>query len=110
MNLNLHKIKIKLALLLICFYYLNIFEISIIRLKKIKNDILEKTNLRFLLDTKINYDTTQRKNKKDLDSIKNCEKTDYKYFVQYITGHNVTFDKEIDKSRAVSVIYNIIYY
>ena len=90
---------LKLVVLLICFYYLDILKIS----KFVKINFLEEYNLRFLLDdTAINYDISKREDKEDLESIKNCENSDYKYFLHYITGYNITFDKNIDKSRVVS--------
>ena len=69
--------------------------------KYIKNNILEKYNLRFLF-AKNDYDYSQRTDKGDKDSIENCENTDYKYFVQYVTGYNVTFEKNLNEKRAVS--------
>lgn len=95
----------KIFLLLICFGFISIFEMNIIDIKNIKINILEKYNLRFLLGSTIDYDSSSRKNKDDLESIENCEKTDFKYFVEYITGHNITFDKYVDKERAVSNLY-----
>ena len=87
-----------MLILLICFYLLNIFGI----INYIKELILERYNLRFLLDSNYNYDKSGRTDKNDLDSIENCEKSDYKYFYEYITGHDVIFDKKIDTDRAVS--------
>ena len=94
------KIKyIKILILLICFYLLNIFGI----IKNIKFHFLERLSLRFLLDSSnYNYDKSGRTDKNDLESIENCEKSDYNYFFEYITGHDVTFDKKIDTDRAVS--------
>ena len=103
------KIKIKIFIILIFLYNIKILEISFAKIKEINNHIWEKYNLRFLL-TKNNYDSSQR-TQSDIDSIENCEKTDYQYFVQYITGHNVTFDKKkVDRKRAVSNIQYIIIY
>ena len=93
---------LKLFFLLICFYSFNIFGIS----NYIKTNFIENNNFRYLLDTKVNFDKSTRPNKEDLKSIENCENSDYKYFLEYITGHNVTFDKDIDTERAVS-LYNI---
>lgn len=92
----------KILLLLICFGYISIFEMNIIDIKNIKINFLEKYNLRFLYDSKNDYDTSSRIDKDDINSIENCQNTDYKYFVEYISGHNVTFDKDIEKERAVS--------
>lgn len=88
----------KYVILLTCFYSLNTFGIT----KNWSRKFLEKYNLRFLLDNKINYDTSTRSNKEDIDSIKKCQKADDKYFFQYISGYNVTFNKSIDKKREVS--------
>ena len=90
----------KLFILLICFYPFNFFEIL--------TKFLEKNNFRNLLDTKINFDKSTRNYNDDLKSIENCENSDYKYFLEYITGHNVTFDKNINNETAVS-FYNIYY-
>ena len=93
------KIKyIKILILLICFYLLNIFGI----IKNINFHFLERINFRYLLDSNNNYDKTERTYKNGLESIENCEKSDYNYFFEYITGHDVTFDKKIDTDRAVS--------
>ena len=94
---------LKLIILLIwfCFYSSNIFSIS----NYIKSYFLEKKNFRYLLDTKVNFDKSTRTDKEDLKSIENCENSDYKYFLEYITGHNFTFNKDIDIERAVS-LYN----
>ena len=93
------KIKfIKILILLISFYLLNIFGI----IKNIKFKFLERYNLRFLFDSNNNYDKSGRTDKNDIESIENCENSDYKYFYEYVTGHNVTFDKKIDTDRAVS--------
>ena len=95
----------KILLLLICFGYISIFEMNIIDIKNIKINFLEKYNLRFLYSSKVEYDSSSRTDKDDLKSIENCEKTDYKYFVEYISGHNITFDKYVEKERAVSKLY-----
>ena len=100
MNLK-SNINIKIFILLIFLYNIKIFEKTFTQIKIIKNNILEKYNLRFLF-AKNNYDSSQRTDKGDIDSIENCENTDYKYFVQYITGYNVTFEKKLDGKRAVS--------
>ena len=94
------KIKyIKIPILLLSFYLLNIFGI----IKNINLHFLERINFRYLLDSNNNYDKTGRTDKNDLESIENCEKSDYKYFYEYITGHDVIFDKEIVTERAVRI-------
>lgn len=94
----------KFVIFLICFYSLDIFKIT----KFFKINTFEEYNIRFLLDdTTINYDISNRENKEDIESIKNCENSDYKYFLNYITGYNITFDKTIDQSRAVRNKYII---
>ena len=90
-------IYIRVILLLICFHTLNTSEI----IKTIKSNLSKKNFLRFLLDTNLNYDKNFRTSE-DLDSIENCENSDSKYFLQYIKGYNLTFDKELDEHRAVS--------
>ena len=93
------KIKyLKIFILLIGLYSLNIFGITTF----FKSKIIERTNLRLLIDTYENYDKSGRTDKEDLESIENCENSDYKIFYEYITGHNVTFDRYIDTDRAVS--------
>ena len=57
-----------------------------------------------MLDNAIDYDTSNRYDE-DLESIKQCKNSDYKYFIQYVTGHNVTFDKDIETKYAVSTLY-----
>lgn len=103
MNLKYAKIRINTFLLLIFIYNIKTFEINFTQIKTIKNNIVEKYNLRFLF-TKNNYDSSTRLDKDDRDSIENCENTDYQYFVQYITGNNITFEKKLDESRIVSNI------
>lgn len=88
----------KFIILLTCFYSLNIFGIT----KYMAINFLEKSNLRFLLDSKASYDTSKRDDKEDINSIKNCQKSDDKYFFQYISGYNVTFDKSLNTKRVVS--------
>lgn len=100
MNLK-SNIKIKTLIILIFLYNIKIFEKAFTQIRTIKNNILEKYNLRFLF-AKNDYDYSQRTDKGDKDSIENCENTDYKYFVQYITGYNVTFEKNLNEKRAVS--------
>lgn len=104
MNLKYAKINLKALILLIFLYNLKIFQITFTQIKIIKNNIFEKYSLRFLFE-KNNYDFSQRKDKGDRDSIENCEKIDYQYFVQYITGNNITFNKtKLDKKKEVSNI------
>ena len=86
-----------ILILLISFFSLNLFR----AIKIINSNIIDKYNLRFLESEEI-YDKSGRTDKKDLESIENCENSDYKYFFEYITGHNVTFSKNIDTDRAVS--------
>ena len=95
----------KIFLLLICFCYISIFEMNIINIENIKINFIEKYNFRFLSGSKVEYDSSSRKDKDDLKSIENCENIDYKYFVEYISGHNITFDKNVEKERAVSNLY-----
>lgn len=94
-------LKLIFLLICFCFYSSNIFSIS----NYIKSYFLEKKNFRYLLDSKVNFDKSTRTDKEDLKSIENCENSDYKYFLEYITGHNFTFNKDIDIERAVS-LYN----
>ena len=102
MKLKDLQYKFKIFILLMCFCFISVFEMNIANIKNIKINILEKYNLRFLYDSKNDYDTSSRIDKDDINSIENCQNTDYKYFVEYISGHNVTFDKDIEKERAVS--------
>ena len=81
--------------LLICFYFFLLtwlnFKIIPSRTKKVR--ILSNINL--------NVDIAGRKDDGDIESIKNCQNSDYKYFVQYVTGNNIIFDKNISDNRAV---------
>ncbi len=90
--------NLRIILLLICFQSLCTFEI----IKKIKSNLLKNNFFRSLIDIKTNYEKT-RTDEDDLDSIDTCKNSDYKYYLQYITGYNVTFDKDIDIERAVSI-------
>lgn len=90
--------NLRIILLLICFQSLYTFEI----IKKIKSNLLKNNFFRSLIDIKTNYEKT-RTDEDDLDSIDTCKNSDYKYYLQYITGYNVTFDKDIDIERAVSI-------
>ena len=67
-------------------------------IQEIKKSI--NRNLRFLIEMELNYDSSFREGE-DKESVENCEKTDYKYFFQYISGYNVTFDKTVDTERSV---------
>ena len=60
----------------------------------------EKKRKRLLLDLDINYDSSNRE-EKDKESIEICQNTDYKYFINYISGYNITFDKNIEQDGAV---------
>lgn len=93
---------IKIIFALIGFYSLHLLGIT----NNIKANLFEQFNLRFLSDSKINYDKSSRTDNDDIKSIEICEKSDFKYFYEYVTGFNVTFDEYIDKSRAVSNYLN----
>lgn len=92
---------LNIFILLICFYSFKFFEIS----NYITKYFLEKKKFRYLLDTKVTFDKSTRNNDEDLKSIENCENSDYKYFLEYITGHNFTFDKKIDNEVSFYIIY-----
>lgn len=91
---------IKIFQLLLTINILIIFQIKVINGKNIKN-LQEKSNLRFLWEENIEYDTTYR-DSEELESIQHCKDSDYKYFIQYVTGHNVTFDKNYSSKDIVS--------
>ena len=84
-------------IMLIGFFLIYIFKTE----KKIKINPLGELNLRFLLDEVMNFNISKRTNKEDKDSIKNCQNSDSKYFMQYITGHTVSFNNNLDTKRAV---------
>lgn len=90
-------------LLLMYFLILMIFQINLINGKKLNSSHLKKNNLRVLSDNSIDYDTSNRYDE-DLESIKQCKNSEYKYFIQYVTGHNVTFNKAIETKYAVSLL------
>lgn len=87
---------LRLILLLICFESLYSFEI----IKNIKSNLLKNNFLRSLIEIKVNLNN--RTDEDDLDSIENCKNSDYKYYLQYVTGNEIIFDKDIDIERAVS--------
>jgi hypothetical protein len=80
-----------------------IFQINVINGKKLNSSYSKKNNLRVLWDNTIEYDTSNRYDE-DLESIKQCKNSEYKYFIQYVTGHQVTFDKAIETKYAVSLL------
>lgn len=82
--------------------FLIIVNINIIKGKNIKTNDSQNSKLRHLWDETIKYDTTYRDDEEDKKSIELCNNSDYKYFIQYVTGHNITFDKDINKEYAVS--------
>ena len=90
-------------LLLMYFLILMIFQFYLINGKKLNSSHLKKNNLRVLWDNSIDYDTSNRYDE-DLESIKQCKNSEYKYFIQYVTGHNVTFNKAIETKYAVSLL------
>jgi hypothetical protein len=90
---------IRIFQLLIFFIIVNI---SIIKGKKIKTNDPQNLKLRRLWEETVKYDTTYRDNEEDKNSIELCNNSDYKYFIEYVTGHNTTFDKDINKEYAVS--------
>jgi hypothetical protein len=75
-------------IMLIGFFLIYIFKNG----KIVKINTLGELNLRFLLDEVMNFDISKRTNKEDKDSIKNCQNSDSKYFIQYITGYTVSFN------------------
>lgn len=101
-----NRIKI-FQLLLMDFLILMIFQLNVINGKVLNNSHINRNNLRVLWDKSIDYDTSNRYGE-DLESIKQCKNSEYKYFIQYVTGYNVTFDKAIETKYAVSLI-NLIY-
>ena len=68
-------------------------------------------SLRNLWDQDVIYNNNLRKNKSDLDSIEqHCEKSDYKYFVHFISGqiNNFSQFENMNFDNAVSIdIYNL---
>jgi len=85
--------------LLIFFIIANI---NIIKGKNIKKSDSQNSRLRRLWEETVKYDTTYRNDSEDIESIELCNNSDYKYFIQYVTGHNTTFDKDINTEYAVS--------
>ncbi len=80
---------------------ISIYQLIFLKSNNKKENLIENDNLRFLTIDPENYDTSSRTDKDDLDSIEICKNTDYKYFIQYISGYNTTFDRYIDTDRAV---------
>ena len=87
--------KVKYIILLI----LLIIKIQTVKPKS-SNNIGKK--LRFLLDNTINYDSSLREDK---ESVENCKNIDYKYFINYVSGYDITFDKNISIDGAVRINY-----
>ena len=101
---------IKIFSLLITIFYINIFEINNLRtLNKKKNDDIDKKNdyFRLLYD----YDTSNRNNNEDVESIENCEDSDGDYFSYLVSGQEFKFNKYVDSRDSVIkiIIYNIIF-
>ena len=90
-------------LLLMNFLILMISKLNLVNGKKFNSSHLKRNNLRVLWDNTIDYDTSNRYDE-DLESIKQCKNSEYKYFIQYVTGHQVTFDKAIETKYAVSLL------
>jgi hypothetical protein len=90
---------IRIFQLLIFFIIANI---NIIKGKKIKTNAPQNFKPRRLWEETVKYDVTYRDDEEDKKSIELCNNSDYKYFIQYVTGHNTTFDKDINKEYAVS--------
>ena len=96
------KHKAIIEILIIIFFISNIQ--FIISSKSITKNITSKNFYhRLLLEEGEEYDKTFRE-LDELDSIEHCEDADYKYFFQYVSGYNVSFDKQIIKEYAVSLI------
>ena len=101
---------IKIFSLLITIFYINIFEINNLRtLNKKKNDDIDNKNdyFRLLYD----YDTSNRNNNEDVESIENCEDSDGDYFSYLVSGQEFKFNKYVDSRDSVIkiIIYNIIF-
>ena len=89
--------KVKYIILLILLF----IKIQTVKPKS-SNNIGKK--LRFLLDNTINYDSSLREGA-DKESVENCKNIDYKYFINYISGYDITFDKNISIDGAVRINY-----
>ena len=62
----------------------------------------------YLWDEYIPYDTSSRSDSGDKSSIRNCQDTSYKYFIHYVAGHEVTFEKFINHDNAEPLINLLI--
>lgn len=87
--------KVKYIILLILLF----IKIQTVKPKS-SNNIGKK--LRFLLDNTINYDSSLREDK---ESVENCKNIDYKYFINYVSGYDITFDKNISIEGGVRINY-----
>ena len=85
---------------LILFIYL--FNLNNALINKSKNNRFRK-----LWDEEIKYDSSGRSSE-EKESLEKCENSDYKYFIHFVTGNNVTFEKYVNKDNAVKINYIIL--
>ena len=86
--------KRKTVLILICLF--NLFHV-------IESVVESKNHLRKTWEEIVKYDKSGRGDE-ERESLEKCEDSDYKYFIHFVSGNNVTFEKYINKDNAVSYI------
>ena len=84
--------KRKTVLILICLF--NLFQ-------ALESETESKNNLRKTWEEVVKYDKSGR-DSEERESLEKCEDSDYKYFIHFVSGNDVTFEKYINYDNAVS--------
>ena len=63
---------------------------------------LPEANYRNLWEEKVKYNSTGRSDE-EKESLEKCENSDYKYFIHFVAGNNVIFEKYVNKDNAVYI-------
>ena len=86
--------KRKTVLILICLF--NLFQA-----------LDSKNHLRKTWEEVVKYDKSRITDPDEKDAVEKCEDSDYKYFIHFVTGNNVIYDKGYNRDNAVSYIFII---
>lgn len=65
--------------------------------------MVQNNDLRRMWDDSMHYDSNNRKNKDDRNSLKHCRNSAYRFFIHYIDGANYTFEQLINYDNAVRI-------
>ena len=64
--------------------------------------IIFSSHLRKNWEEVVRYDSSHITDTEEKKSLEKCEDSDYKYFIHFVSGNDVTFERFINKDNAVS--------